>query len=140
MAQAIAYLDDIKPYKTTWRVQVRVLHTWKTFTTKFGETFDMVLSDVKGKKIHASVKREHLNRFEKLMVPGEWKAIENFGLTYSTGQFKATDHRYKMGFMAQTRVVRMDPLPDSYYLSLTPFNDVLTAGLNQNYLIGTFSY
>ncbi|XP_020879663.1 replication protein A 70 kDa DNA-binding subunit B-like [Arabidopsis lyrata subsp. lyrata] len=135
MAQAIAYLDDIKPYKTTWRVQVRVLHTWKTFTTKFGETFDMVLSDVKGKKIHASVKREHLNRFEKLMVPGEWKAIENFGLTYSTGQFKATDHRYKMGFMAQTRVVRMDPLSDSYYLSLTPFNDVLTAGLNQNYLI-----
>jgi len=47
MAQPIAYLDDIKPYKTYWRVQVRVLHTWKTFTMQFGETFDMVLSDVR---------------------------------------------------------------------------------------------
>nr|AAD32756.1 putative replication protein A1 [Arabidopsis thaliana] len=102
---------------------------------KFGETFDMVLSDVRGKKIHASVKREHLNRFERLIVPGEWRAIENFGLTYATGQFKATDHRYKMGFMAQTRVVRIDPLSDSYFLSLTAFNDVLNGGLNQNYLI-----
>ena len=83
------------------------------------------------------MKREHLNRFEKLMVPGEWKATENFGLTYA--KFKATNHRYKMGFMAKTRVVRMEPLSDSYYLSLTSFIDVLTGGLNQNYLIGTFS-
>jgi len=79
-----------------------------------------------------------LNRFERLIVPGEWRAIENFGLTYATGQFKATDHRYKMGFMAQTRVVRIDPLSDSYFLSLTAFNDVLNGGLNQNYLIGMF--
>jgi len=47
MAQAIAYLDDFKPYKISWRVYVRVLHTWNT--TKFGDTFDMVLSDVKVK-------------------------------------------------------------------------------------------
>nr|AAD26944.1 putative replication protein A1 [Arabidopsis thaliana] len=67
------------------------------------------------------------------MVPGEWKATENFGLTYA--KFKATNHRYKMGFMAKTRVVRMEPLSDSYYLSLTSFIDVLTGGLNQNYLI-----
>ncbi|KAG7552235.1 Nucleic acid-binding OB-fold [Arabidopsis thaliana x Arabidopsis arenosa] len=68
MAQAIAYLDDIKPYKTSWRVEVHVLHTWKTFTTMFGEIFDMVLSDVKGKMIHASVKRDLLNRFEMLSM------------------------------------------------------------------------
>lgn len=36
-----------KPYKTAWRVQVYVLHTWKIFTTKFGEAFDIVLSDFK---------------------------------------------------------------------------------------------
>jgi len=40
--------------------------------------------------------------------------------------------------MAQTRVVRIDPLSDSYFLSLTAFNDVLNGGLNQNYLIGMF--
>ncbi|EFH57033.1 predicted protein [Arabidopsis lyrata subsp. lyrata] len=59
-----------KPYKTACRVQVYVLHTWKIFTTKFGEAFDIVLSDFKRKKIHASVKREHMNRLKKLVVPG----------------------------------------------------------------------
>lgn len=40
--------------------------------------------------------------------------------------------------MAQTRVLRIDPLLDSYFLSLTAFNDVLNGGLNQNVLIGMF--
>ncbi|XP_010425747.1 PREDICTED: uncharacterized protein LOC104710789 [Camelina sativa] len=135
MAQAIAYLNDVKPYKTSWRVQVRVLHSWKTYTTAFGDTFDMVFADVHGTKIHASVKKDCMNRFEKYMVPGEWKDIQHFGLVYAVGQFRPTSHRYKMNFLAQTIVTRIDPLSDDHYLSLTTFKDVKTTGLNANILI-----
>lgn len=91
---------------------------------------------VQGTKIHASVKKVHINRFERQMVPGEWRTIKNFTLSYAYGQFKPTNHRYKMGFMNQTIVTRMDPLSDSQFLTLTPFNAVLHGGLNPNFLIG----
>lgn len=38
-------LRDVKPYKSTWRVQVKVLHTWKSFTPQVGASLEMVLAD-----------------------------------------------------------------------------------------------
>lgn len=38
-------LTDVKPFKSAWRVQVKVLHTWKSFTPQFGASLEMVLTD-----------------------------------------------------------------------------------------------
>ncbi|XP_019099607.1 PREDICTED: uncharacterized protein LOC104783613 [Camelina sativa] len=165
MAAAYAYLRDVKPYKTSWKVQVRVLHSWKTYSTRFGETFDMVLSDVQvslntgvshhspvilwprcnynvpyifcyhGTKIHASVKKDLISRFENKVVAGQWKTVENFGLSIATGQFKPTTHRYKMSFITQTIASRMDSFSDDPYLTLSPFVSILSGNLNENNLI-----
>ncbi|XP_010424409.1 PREDICTED: replication protein A 70 kDa DNA-binding subunit C-like [Camelina sativa] len=135
MAAAYAYLRDVKPYKTSWKVQVRVLHSWKTYSTRFGETFDMMLSDVQGTKIHASVKKDLISRFENKVVTGQWRTVENFGLSIATGQFKPTAHRYKMSFITQTIVSRMDSVSDDPYLTLSPFVSVLSDNLNENHMI-----
>ncbi|EOA29472.1 hypothetical protein CARUB_v100253441mg, partial [Capsella rubella] len=47
MAATFAYLRDIRPYKTAWRVQVKVLHSWRQYTNMTGETFELIFSDDK---------------------------------------------------------------------------------------------
>ncbi|XP_019097391.1 PREDICTED: replication protein A 70 kDa DNA-binding subunit B-like [Camelina sativa] len=95
----------------------------------------MVLSDVQGTKIHASVKKDLISRFENKVVTGQWRTVENFGLSIATRQFKPTAHRYKMSFITQTIVNRMDSVSDDPYLTLSPFVSVLSGNLNENHLI-----
>lgn len=88
MAASFAYLRDLRPYTTAWRVQVKVLHSWRQYTIKTGETFEMVLADEQvyksliiinltvfiytldyfhvisqGVKIHATVKKDLVTRW-----------------------------------------------------------------------------
>ncbi|XP_010425255.1 PREDICTED: replication protein A 70 kDa DNA-binding subunit B-like [Camelina sativa] len=95
----------------------------------------MVLADTQGTKIHATVKKNLMNRFENKITQGEWRSVENFGLSFAGGKFKPTGHRYKMSFMTQTVVARIDPLSDEPYLSLSRFDSVISENLNPNFLI-----
>ncbi|KAL9840725.1 putative nucleic acid-binding, replication factor A [Arabidopsis thaliana] len=45
MAATFAYLKDVRPYKNAWRVQVKILHSWKQYTSNTGETIELVISD-----------------------------------------------------------------------------------------------
>ncbi|EOA15238.1 hypothetical protein CARUB_v10028635mg [Capsella rubella] len=126
MAASFAFLRDVKPFKTSWKVQVRVLHTWKTYTTKFGETFYMVLFDTQ---------KEFINRFENKIKTGEWRTLENFSLSIASGQFKPTNHRYKMSFMTQTVVTRMESLSHDPFLSITQFDSISSGNMNPNFIV-----
>ncbi|XP_024010459.1 uncharacterized protein LOC18014761 [Eutrema salsugineum] len=62
----LVHLADLKLFKTGWKVQVNVLHTWKKYQTK------------------TTVKKNLLHRFERMMVVGEWNLIENFALNQAS--------------------------------------------------------
>lgn len=53
--QKMVYLDEIRPWKTAWLIEAKVLHTWKPSNTSFGESLEMVLSDKKVMKFDKSV-------------------------------------------------------------------------------------
>ncbi|XP_010445717.1 PREDICTED: uncharacterized protein LOC104728441 [Camelina sativa] len=38
-------LSDFKAFKTTWKIKVKIVHTWKQYTTYTGETIVMILAD-----------------------------------------------------------------------------------------------
>ncbi|XP_024013323.1 uncharacterized protein LOC112087608 [Eutrema salsugineum] len=95
-------LADVKPYRTGWKVQVKVFHTWKQYQTKSGESLEIILGNEMGTKIHATVKKNLLHRFEQMMVVGEWKFIENFSLNQASGQYRTTRHQFKMSFISST--------------------------------------
>ncbi|KAL0716119.1 hypothetical protein Bca4012_065441 [Brassica carinata] len=38
-------LSDVKPFKCSWKVHVKVLHSWKQYNSVCGETLEMILSD-----------------------------------------------------------------------------------------------
>lgn len=41
----ISMLCDVHPFKTEWKVQVKVLHMWKSFNPHTGSYLEMVLAD-----------------------------------------------------------------------------------------------
>ena len=45
MAMKVTPLKDVKPYKSGWKVHVKVLHSWKQYNPVHGDTLEMVLSD-----------------------------------------------------------------------------------------------
>lgn len=42
----IANLDDIKPFKTSWKIQVKIVNLWTQYTQYTGETMEMILADI----------------------------------------------------------------------------------------------
>ncbi|XP_020870832.1 uncharacterized protein LOC110225433 [Arabidopsis lyrata subsp. lyrata] len=135
MASQFAMLRDVRPYKTSWRVQVKVLHSWRQYTNNTGETLELVLADSQGVKIHASVKKDLVAKYVNSLQVNEWKFIEHFTLTHAAGQFRPTGHLYKMSFVNGTTVTRSDIVSDSSYLTLARFSRIQNGDLNPYMLI-----
>ncbi|XP_023641902.1 uncharacterized protein LOC17891499 [Capsella rubella] len=100
MAASFTFLPDVRPYKTAWRVQVKILHTWRQYTSMTGETLELIVYDDKGSKIHAAVKKDLVNRYVHNLPVDEWRFIEKFQLTHASGEFRPTNHLSKMGAFA----------------------------------------
>ncbi|CDY68562.1 BnaCnng59560D [Brassica napus] len=69
-------LADIKPFKSEWRIQVKVLHTWKHYTKLSGETLEIIMSDAHGTKILAFCKKTYFEKFAKKVPVGTWRTLK----------------------------------------------------------------
>ncbi|CAN6860716.1 unnamed protein product, partial [Brassica oleracea] len=67
----ISNLSDLKPFKSAWRVHVKVLHTWKSINPDNGVSLEMVLTD-------EICKQSLFQLFERHCRVGDWKVITNF--------------------------------------------------------------
>ncbi|KAF3571661.1 hypothetical protein F2Q69_00060352 [Brassica cretica] len=67
----ISNLSDVQPFKSEWRVEVKVLHKWLTFNHQSGASIEMVLADKNGVKIHASCKQTLMPKLENYFRVGE---------------------------------------------------------------------
>ncbi|KAH0892414.1 hypothetical protein HID58_054843 [Brassica napus] len=63
-------LTKLRPFKNNWRVQVKCLHSWR-HNTSFGDTFEKVLADQWGNKIHAFCKRTLMYHFQRELPQGK---------------------------------------------------------------------
>ncbi|CAN6883421.1 unnamed protein product [Brassica oleracea] len=135
----VTSLKDVKPFKSGWKVHVKVLHTWKQYNAVHGDTLEIVLSDdnvsLVEKKIHASCKKTYMESKGRLLPVGAWRWIQNFSLSPANGCYRSTDHSYKMSFV-QNRTITKSPLVnEDMFLSLVDFQSVLSGSLNPNFLI-----
>ncbi|XP_010456610.1 PREDICTED: uncharacterized protein LOC104738071 [Camelina sativa] len=133
---AVTDLASIKPFKTVWKVQIKIIHSWQQYTSYSGETLEMVLADVSGTLIHATVKKQQLHKFQRMIVPGQWRIIEDFSLTKATGKFRVTKHAYRMFLLNTSIIVPCASLSDDIYLHLVDFQTIHNEpSLNENILI-----
>lgn len=43
---AVRQLNDVKPFKDIWKVEIKVLHSWTQHSTySGGDSFDFILAD-----------------------------------------------------------------------------------------------
>ncbi|CAF2084612.1 unnamed protein product, partial [Brassica napus] len=128
-------LADIKPFKSEWRIQVKVLHTWKHYTKLSGETLEIIMSDAHGTKILASCKKTYFEKFAKKVPVGMWRNIENFSINGPGVSYRPTNHQYKINFIYGTDITPSTLQNDSMFLSLVDFQTIQQGVEDENILI-----
>ncbi|KAL0772253.1 hypothetical protein Bca101_037404 [Brassica carinata] len=128
-------LADIKPFKSEWRIQVKVLHTWKHYTKLSGETLEIIMSDAHGTKILASCKKTYFEKFAKKVLVGTWRNIENFSINGPSVSYRPTNHQYKINFIYGTDITPSTLQNDNMFLSLVDFQTIQQGVEDENILI-----
>ncbi|CAN7043167.1 unnamed protein product [Brassica rapa subsp. trilocularis] len=131
----LSFVNQVHPYRTSWRLQVKVLHTWKQFTPLSGETLEIVFSDAYGNKIHASCKKTYFDRLENKVPVGAWRNIDNFLVTNNGGSYKTTNHHYKIVFIPTTDITPSTLQEENMFLSLVDFESIQSGKLDTTNLI-----
>ncbi|XP_018475052.1 uncharacterized protein LOC108846324 [Raphanus sativus] len=126
-------LKDVKPYKTGWRVRVKMLHSWKQ--NFGGETLECILADETGGKIHASFKRSQMFRVQRALPIGEWRFVENFTVSQAGGQYRPTNLQYKMTISGDTAISKCDFQNNNHFLDLASYEDIIEGKMNPFFLI-----
>ncbi|KAL9840472.1 putative nucleic acid-binding protein [Arabidopsis thaliana] len=117
-------LKSLKPYKNAWRIQVKLLHVWRQYSVKAGESIKIILVDEAGDKMYAAVRREKIKKFERCLTEGVWKIITTITLNPTSGQYRISDLKYKIGFVFKTTISPCDTVSDALFLSLAKFDIV----------------
>ncbi|CAA7036491.1 unnamed protein product [Microthlaspi erraticum] len=137
----VSLCTHVKLYKTGWRIQVKILHLWKQYATTSGETIEMIFSDVEGNKIHRSIRKQDVKRYERYLNVGAWKFIQNFTVAHATGHYCTTPNPYKLAFIKETFVLPSANLGDGNYLMLASYKQIHDGKVNESILhdiIGQF--
>ncbi|ESQ50183.1 hypothetical protein EUTSA_v10002180mg, partial [Eutrema salsugineum] len=100
-----------------------------TIPTKSGESLEIILADEMGTKIHATVKKNLLHRFERMMVGGEW------ALNQASGKYRTTRHEFKMSFISSTVVSKSSNRSDSLVFYFSEFVTILDDVTNTSFLV-----
>ncbi|KAJ0232486.1 hypothetical protein HA466_0289840 [Hirschfeldia incana] len=130
-------LTKLRPFKDSWRVQVKCLHSWKQTTTYGGDTFEMVLADQWGNKIHATSKRSLMQRIQRVLPIDSWGVIEQMSVTAAGGQYRTTTYKYKMVIAEDAVLSKSDLVDDRIFLSVANYDEIEKADAKkQAFLIG----
>ncbi|XP_024014487.1 replication protein A 70 kDa DNA-binding subunit B-like [Eutrema salsugineum] len=132
---SITNLYSIKPFKTQWRVHVRILKVWKQYLNGV-ETLEMVVVDDMNQTMHVSLKKEYIKKHENVLEEGLSKIITNFQVAHNGGKFRTTPHVYKIQFASTTSVRPAEDIdPNILGLKFVKFSDIHEGKLNPDFLI-----
>ncbi|KAF8052784.1 hypothetical protein N665_1505s0008 [Sinapis alba] len=131
----MSFLKDIKPHKTAWRVQVKVLHSWRQWNKIAGDSLELILSDANGTKIHASCKKTYMGQLASKVPVGKWINIDHFGLTGAGRTYRTTNNVYRMNFVHNTSITPSTLHIEDNFLDLVDFDSILRGKPDINILI-----
>nr|AAM15471.1 putative replication protein A1 [Arabidopsis thaliana] len=84
--------------------------------------------------MYAAVRREQIKKFERCLTEGVWKIITTITLNPTSGQYRISDLKYKIGFVFKTTISPCDTVSDALFLSLAKFDVILSRSANSNIL------
>ncbi|XP_057432415.1 replication protein A 70 kDa DNA-binding subunit C-like [Lotus japonicus] len=139
MAPKIDDVSKIDVSKETWAVVVKVIRLWLTPSysgSKLPSSLEMVLMDSKGCKIHASIRRTLVYRFQNQLSEGRVYQISFFGVCENGGEFRTTSHPYKINFHmhSSVRLMSSTSIPGNPF-SFMSLSDVVFKEPDTSFLI-----
>ncbi|XP_057419196.1 uncharacterized protein LOC130713448 [Lotus japonicus] len=132
-------VSELHSGKEKWRIMVKVIRMWYSqgfASSKLPLSLEVVLMDSKGTKIHASIKKTLMYKFDKLLVDGNVYSLSSFVVVDSFGEYKTTRHNYKISFMFNTEVRALDKNPmDIFPYSFVSFAEILSPAFDTTFLV-----
>ncbi|XP_020871405.1 uncharacterized protein LOC9301749 [Arabidopsis lyrata subsp. lyrata] len=135
------HVDDLKPIKLCWSIQVKVLNKWRERSEAGYRALRMILCDKRGSMIEAKINSELITEYDSEFKDGDWISLHHFELDLVTGDMRTTRHAYRINFLPST-ILNLIPDKDDLHYTLYPssFLDVLDDKLIRTYLINLIGY
>jgi len=96
---------------------------------------------LQGGKIHASIRRTLIYKFQNEISEGHVYGIQNFSVAPNSGIYRTTHHPYKINFQFGTKVSLLDTNLVPYMKpQYTPLSLLTTSGFDIDYLVGKFIF
>ncbi|KAL0668103.1 hypothetical protein Bca4012_030807 [Brassica carinata] len=132
----MTFLKDFKSHKTVWRIQVKVLHSWRQLNKIAGDSLEFILLDANGTKIHASCKKTCMDDLASKVPVGEWINIDHFSLTGAGRTYQTTKNALRMNFVHKTSISESTLQIEENFLDLVDCETILSGKPDTNILIG----
>ncbi|XP_057443804.1 uncharacterized protein LOC130735953 [Lotus japonicus] len=122
-------VSSISKEKDVWRVIVKVVRKWLTpcfDRSKLPNSMVLVLMDAEGEKIHGTVRRTHVYKFQPLLVEGRVYMLSYFTVGDSAPDFHTRSHAYKIIFEFDSAVQTLTDVP----IAMSPYSFVRVSTSN----------
>ncbi|WJX16898.1 DNA helicase [Trifolium repens] len=105
-------VKDVTKKKELWRVGVVVDDIWITYKGGSEEHIELLLRDVKGDTIQATILRDDIAKWKDKLKGGKTYSMRNFRVTKNEGGFKMTPHNFMLTFVGTTTKVEEIVMPE----------------------------
>ncbi|KAG5375974.1 hypothetical protein IGI04_040570 [Brassica rapa subsp. trilocularis] len=125
-----SYFSGLKPNQCNQEIKTKIVRAWKQHSPVVGESIEL------GDIIHATIKKDFVRRYDRIMKEGYSMIIVNFAVMPSVGAYRITHHAYKIAFLDSTRICICLNLPRQLNgFQPVPFCDVLDGNFYSDYLV-----
>ncbi|KAK2433546.1 replication factor A protein [Trifolium repens] len=118
---------------------VRVVRLWfvkDLATNKPPFSMEMVFMDKNGDRIHGTVRRTLIYKFENEIKEGGVYTLSNFGIAANVGEYRTTRHQFKLNFQYATKVKPAEGNSVSPLLYAIPHpSELFATDYDTNYLV-----
>ncbi|XP_068485033.1 uncharacterized protein [Phaseolus vulgaris] len=104
-------VKDVNPQSENWILIARVIRLWFVSDfkkTKFPFSMEMVIQDKDGDRIHVSVRRTLIYKFQNDIFEDKVYSFNFFSVSTNSGSYRTTCHQYKINFQFGTKVTSID--------------------------------
>ena len=78
----------------------------------------------------------YIQRTQRKLRLGEWRLIETFSVSQAGGQYRPTNHTYKISIIEDTSISPSSYECDDNFLSFSSFEEIGNGTLKASFLIG----
>ncbi|WJX96853.1 hypothetical protein P8452_77997 [Trifolium repens] len=136
MERSYHAIKDINKKKEVWKLAVIVDELWSAFKGDKEDTLEMLLRDINGDTIHATINTNDISAWKDKISQGKTYYMNNFRVGVNDHKFKMSQHACKLTFVAATRVHELDiPAMPTTLFMFKDFGEILSGNYEPDVLV-----